>query len=124
MRERNRNPGSVESRKMADSQRPNGRPKPARVAVVAAGVVSPLGFGLEETTASLRAGRDCVSPLEHFSVEHCRCKTAAQIPDARLKEFGGKDRRGKRLHRAAEMMIAAMQEALAQAPDFKPDLTQ
>ena len=28
-----------------------------RVAVVAAGVVSPLGFGLEETLDSLRAGR-------------------------------------------------------------------
>lgn len=108
---------------MADSQRPNRLNKPARVAVVAAGVVSPMGFGLEETAAALRTGRDCVSPVEHFSVEHCRCKTAAQISDNALQEFRGKSRRGERLHRAARMMIAALQEALAQAPGFDPELT-
>jgi hypothetical protein len=48
----------------------------ARVAVVAAGVVSPLGFGLAETLDSLRKSRDCVSPIMRFSVAQCRCKTA------------------------------------------------
>ena len=40
--------------------------KPARVAVVAAGVVSPLGAGLGATLAALREARDCVSPVTSF----------------------------------------------------------
>jgi 3-oxoacyl-[acyl-carrier-protein] synthase II len=108
---------------MPDSQAVNGRSERARVAVVAAGVVSPLGFGLEETAEALREGRDCVTPIEHFSVEHCRCKTAAQVSNDRLKDHAEPGRRGKRQHRAAQMMIAALREALMQAPGFKPELT-
>ena len=94
-----------------------------RVAVVAAGVVSPLGFGLEETAAALSEARDCVTPMERFDVANCRCKSAGQIADERLREHAGNGRRAGRLHRAAQMMIAALREALAQAPQFKPELT-
>src|SRR3982751_432071 len=108
---------------MVESSHNNGKPRNARVAVVAAGVVSPLGFGLEETAESLRVGRDCVTPVERFSVEQCRCKTAAQIPDERLHELSGNGRKRQRLHRVAEMMIVALREAVAQAPGFQPELT-
>src|SRR4051794_8292057 len=101
----------------------NGERQRARVAIVTAGVVSPLGFGLAETAESLRLGRDCVTPVKRFSVEQCRCKTAAQVSDDRLHELTGNGRKQSRLHRAAEMMIAAMREALAQAPGFQPELT-
>src|SRR5438105_3301770 len=57
---------------------------PRRVAIVAAGIVSPLGFGLTETLRSLQQARDCVTPVTAFSVEKTRCKTAAQIDDGRL----------------------------------------
>ena len=57
---------------------------PRRVAIVAGGIVSPLGFGLTETLQSLQQGRDCVTPVSTFSVEKTRCKTAAQIDDGRL----------------------------------------
>ena len=97
--------------------------KRARVAVVAAGVVSPLGFGLDETADSLRVGRDCVTTVERFSVEQCRCKTAAQVSDERLHDVSGNGRKRRRLHRAANMMISAMREALTQAQDFQPELT-
>jgi 3-oxoacyl-[acyl-carrier-protein] synthase II len=90
---------------------------------VAAGVVSPLGFGLAETAAALRIARDCVTPVERFDVAQCRCKTAGQIPDAGLKERAGGGRRAQRLHRAAQMMIAALDEALRQSPGFDPELT-
>ena len=50
---------------------------PRRVAIVAGGIVSPLGFGLTETLQSLQQGRDCVTPVATFSVEKTRCKTAA-----------------------------------------------
>ena len=98
------------------------KPATARVAIVAAGVISPLGAGLEETAVALRKGQDCVTPVEMFAVEKCRSKTAGQIPDARLDRHGP-PHRIRRLHRAARMMIAALEEALAQAPGFQPELT-
>ena len=101
----------------------NHRPNGARVAVVAAGIVSPLGFGLDETLTALREGRDCVSPVNRFPVEHCRCKTAGQVSDARLAGVGGPQLRSERLHRVAQMMILALSEALAQAPGFQPELS-
>jgi 3-oxoacyl-[acyl-carrier-protein] synthase II len=94
-----------------------------RVAIVAAGIVSPLGFGLAETLDSLRAAKDCIAPVTRFSVDQCRCKTAGQIPDDRLLACGGNGRKAHRLHRASRMLICALQEALAQDSQFKPDLT-
>src|SRR5438876_4888699 len=101
----------------------NGKSSPARVAVVAAGVVSPLGFGLSETLDSLREGRDCVVPVTRFSVAECRCKTAGQVADERLINDQPEKGRARRLHRASFMMIYALKEALTQEPRFKPELT-
>jgi len=95
----------------------------ARVAVVAAGVVSPLGFGLGETLDSLRGSRDCVNPVTRFSVAQCRCKSAGQISDDRLLASRGGSPRSRRLHRASHMIIEALKEILTQAPQFKPGLT-
>jgi 3-oxoacyl-[acyl-carrier-protein] synthase II len=97
--------------------------KRPRVAVVAAGVISPVGAGLEATLASLRAARDCISPVERFPVEQCRCTTAGQVEDAWLAGVLPNDRRARRLHRASRMMIGALAELLEQAPGFRPELT-
>jgi len=94
-----------------------------RVAVVAAGVISPLGFGLAETLDSLRQARDCVTAVTRFSVAECRCKTAGQVADDRLLAGLNKRLRGKRLHRASHMMIHAVREAVTQTPQFEPELT-
>ena len=95
----------------------------ARVAVVAAGAISPLGFGLAETLDSLRKSRDCVSPVTRFSVVQCRCKTAGQVSDDRLLAGRGEAPRSRRLHRASHMMIQALKEVLAHEPRFEPQLT-
>src|SRR5437867_386289 len=108
---------------MAQSNRPNRKKMTARVAVVAAGVVSPLGFGLTETVDSLRKSRDCVSPVTRFSVVQCRCKTAGQVSDDRLLAGRGEAPRSRRLHRASHMMIQALKEVLAHEPRFEPQLT-
>lgn len=108
---------------MPDTQSSSQRSAPARVAVVAAGVISPLGRGLEETTRSLREARDCITPVERFAVAQCRCQTAGQIADGLLDANLAATPRHHRLHRAAKMMIAALAEALEQDPVFKPELT-
>src|SRR6201997_5000675 len=91
---------------------------PARVAVTAAGMVSPLGFGLAETLESLRNARDCVTPVMRFSVAQCRCKTAGQVSDSRLLANREQMLRSRRLHRASYMMIQALQELMTQKPEF------
>lgn len=90
---------------------------------MAAGVVSPLGIGLEETSKALKEARDCVSPVAVFPVERCRCKTAGQVPDTRLDEADLLHDHPERLHRVARMMILALGEAMRQVGDFKPELT-
>jgi 3-oxoacyl-[acyl-carrier-protein] synthase II len=107
---------------MAQPTRANEK-KAIRVAVVAAGVVSPLGFGLAETLDSLRKSRDCVSPITRFLVAQCRCKTAGQVPDDKLLASRDEAPRSRRLHRASHMMIQALKEVLAQEPQFEPELT-
>src|SRR5216110_2499876 len=108
---------------MAQPGSATGKKDAALVAVVAAGVVSPLGFGLTETLDSLRKSRDCVSPVTRFSVAQCRCKTAGQVSDDRLLAGRGEAPRSRRLHRASHMMIQALAEVVAQEPQFEPDLT-
>jgi len=108
---------------MAQSNSPNRKKMTARVAVVAAGVVSPLGFGLTETVDSLRKSSDCVSLVTRFSVGQCRCKTAGQVSDDRLLAMRGDAPRSRRLHRASHMMMQALTEVVTQEPQFKPELT-
>ena len=100
----------------------HGKTPLARVVIVGAGVVSPLGFGLAETLDALRTARDCVTPVTRFPVDRCRCKTAGQVADERLLTHVPKSRRGRRLHRASRMMMCALAETLAQDRQFRPDL--
>src|SRR4029079_1379451 len=58
-----------------------------------------------------------------FSVTQCRCKTAGQVSDGRLLASHAKTPRSERLHRASHMMSQALQELLAQQPEFAPGLT-
>jgi 3-oxoacyl-[acyl-carrier-protein] synthase II len=108
---------------MADFSSTSDRTTPARVAVVAAGIVSPLGFGLDQTLGSLREGKDCVSPVTAFPVDRCRCHAAGQVATGPLAEANDFSAHPDRLHRAARMMILALKEAMEQAGDFQPELT-
>ena len=91
--------------------------------MVAAGIVSPLGFGLEETLEALREAKDCVSNVTAFPVDRCRCQTAGQVANEPLAEANRYQRHPERLHRVARMMILALKEALEQAGDSQPELT-
>jgi 3-oxoacyl-[acyl-carrier-protein] synthase II len=93
-----------------------------RVAVVAAGTVSPLGIGMAETLQSLLAASDCVTPVTRFDVSRCKCKTAAQVRVDDLQPNRSGSHEG-RLHPASRMMIRALGEALEQDAEFRPSLT-
>ena len=108
---------------MAEAGKLQSANSPARVAVTAAGVVSPLGFGLAETLDSLRSARDCVTRVMRFSVAQCRCKTSGQVADARLLANRAETPRSARLHRTSHMMMQALEELVTQQPGFEPELT-
>jgi 3-oxoacyl-(acyl-carrier-protein) synthase len=98
--------------------------KTKRVAVVAMGMVSPLGIGLTQTSKSVALAADCVMPVSRFPVEQCRCKTAGQIDDDQLLAASAlRGRTGARLHRASHMITAALREMLASDPQFRPQAT-
>ena len=108
---------------MPDFSASSNSSKRARVAIVGAGVVSPLGFGMDETLRSLHEAKDCVSPVTEFPVGQCRCRTAGQVANGPLADANGFTPHPERLHRVARMMILAMNEALRQTGNFQPDLT-
>src|SRR5947208_14218242 len=99
---------------MVKSTSANGKKFTARVAVVAAGVVSPLGFGLSETLDSLREARDCVNRVTRFSVAQCRCKTAGQVPAEPLVDEQPNRVCARRLHRASHLTHCAVRQARTQ----------
>src|SRR5438045_2424352 len=107
---------------MAQPDRKESANNIARVAVTAAGVISPLGFGLAGMLESLRSARDCVTPVMRFGVTQCRCKTAGQVSDSRLLASHAHVPRSARLHRASHMLIQALQELVTQQPEFEPEL--
>jgi hypothetical protein len=77
---------------MAQADRRESTNDPARVAVTAAGVISPLGFGLAETLESLRSAQDCVTPVMRFSVTQCR------LASSRRRLFVGRRHHAGRRH--------------------------
>src|SRR5438477_8250560 len=107
---------------MAQADRRETTNDPARVAVTAAGVISPLGFGLAETIESLRSARDCVTPVMRFSVTQCRCKTAGQVSDSRLLASHAQIPRSERLDRASHMKNQALHELVRQQPEAEREL--
>jgi 3-oxoacyl-[acyl-carrier-protein] synthase II len=80
-------------------------------------------MGCRASETALREARDCVSTIERFSVEQCRCRTAGQLEDGWLASASHDERRERRLHRASRMMIAALRELLEEAGEFQPELT-
>ena len=82
------------------------------------GIISPLGTGLGDTLAALREGRDCVSAVTAFDTEKCRAKTAGQVVGLSCLANHGLNV----MHRASQMMIHAVSEALAGDAGCVPEL--
>ena len=92
-----------------------------RVAISGFGCVSPLGIGLSSTLENLRQSRDSVSPVRLFAVDKCLARTAGQVDESLREVATSILARSKRWTRAAQMILVAMEEALAAKPRFVPD---
>jgi len=91
-------------------------PKPRKVVVTGAGLLTALGRGWRENAAGFRQGRSAFRPVTLFDVSRQRAKKAAEVdlppdlPCGRLKP-----RAIRRLDRAAKLLLTAAGEAWAQA---------
>ena len=85
------------------------------------GCVSPLGIGLRSTAENLRHSRDEIKPVRLFPVAKCHATTAGQIDESLRETATAIAVRSKRWTRAAQMILAALAEALAARPGFVPD---
>ena len=91
------------------------------VAIVAAGIISPLGRGLEATLRNLRDGADCVTPVTEFDVASARCHIAGQVREEWVADIHDATRKTRRFHRASLMLIAAFRELRTQDANFSPE---
>src|SRR6476620_7491803 len=85
------------------------------------GCVSPMGIGLPKTTENLRRSRDGIAWVRLFPVSKCHSKTAGQIDESLADVSRSIASRAKRWTRAAQMILAALAEALEASPGFVPD---
>ena len=80
-----------------------------------------MGIGLRSTAESLRHSRDGIKPVRLFPVAKCQSRTAGQIDESLRETAMAIAARSKRWTRAAQMILAALAEALAARPGFVPD---
>ncbi|MDX2079483.1 MAG: beta-ketoacyl-[acyl-carrier-protein] synthase family protein [Terrimicrobiaceae bacterium] len=92
-----------------------------RAAITGIGCVSPLGYGLSETVAALRTGRDGIRAVDLFSTAAFRAKTAGLLPPGLDERAAAVTPDAVKWPRSARMLILAVHEALAARPDFVPD---
>lgn len=84
--------------------------RPDPIAVVAAGVVTPIGADLDAFWSGLITGADGISPIERFPVADLRVGRGGEIKKLRLLGGAGGD-----LGRAARLLIAAAEDLTARA---------
>jgi 3-oxoacyl-[acyl-carrier-protein] synthase II len=95
---------------------------PIPVSIASVGCVSPLGFGMPETSSSLLAGTSGITPVRLFSVDGCQCRTAGQVDERLADAASAIAPRSRRWSRAAQMVLVAMEDALKGCPGFRPDV--
>jgi 3-oxoacyl-[acyl-carrier-protein] synthase II len=85
-----------------------------RVVVTGAGVISPIGTGLDAFRAGLRAQRSAVGPITRFDPAPFRTHIAAEVPDF-VPTDHLEARKVKRLDRFGQFSVVAAGMALADA---------
>jgi beta-ketoacyl-acyl-carrier-protein synthase II len=86
----------------------------SRVVITGLGAITPLAHSVAETWQGLLAGRSGVGPITQFDASDLPCRIAAEVKDFRPEEYiDYKDAR--RMSRAAQLAVAAAQEAVEDA---------
>lgn len=84
------------------------------VAITGFGIVTPAGFSVEQFRRSVFEGRSAVGEVEGQGFENCKIRLAGQVKGFLSNEYLN-PREASRLDRAAQMGVAAVCKALADA---------
>lgn len=86
-----------------------------RVVITGLGVVTPLGWDLQEVWGSLVRGRSGIRSITSFDTSDFRCRIGGEILDFDYKPFFNNNRDAKRVDRYIGLSMAASKLAVAQA---------
>jgi len=83
--------------------------------ITGAGIVTPMGMGMEENAAGFRAGRAAFRPVTLFDTSRQRVGTAGELTLPELAPAGVSEAAWRRMDRGTQMAHLAAAEALAAA---------
>lgn len=90
-------------------------PMERRVVITGLGVVTPLGWKLDEFWSNLLQGRSGIRPITSFDTSDARCRIGGEIPDFDPKPYFANNRDAKRADRYIGFSMAASKLAVAHA---------
>jgi len=85
-----------------------------QVAITGLGAVTPIGIGVKDFCAGLKAGKNGIAKVTHFDVTDFRSKLAAEVIDFQSEEWIDK-KSAKRMDRFTKFAIAASDMAIEDA---------
>lgn len=86
-----------------------------RVVITGMGVVSPIGKSVSSMWQAIRLGKSGVAPITQFDASNCPVKIAAEVKDFKPEEHGIDPKEARRMARFTQFLLAAANEAVADA---------
>ncbi len=93
-----------------------------RVVITGMGTVSPIGKTVPSLWKAIQQGKSGVAPITLFDASNCPVKIAAEIKDFKPEEHGIDPKEARRMSRFTQFLLAAANEAVADAKLSKEDL--
>lgn len=93
-----------------------------RIVITGMGAISPIGKSVPELWNSIRQGACGVAPITLFDTANCPVKIAAEVKDFRPEEHGIDPKEARRMARFTQFLLAAANEAVADAKLSKENL--
>ena len=88
------------------------------------GAVTPIGKTVPSMWQSIQQGKSGVAPITLFDASSSPVKIAAEIKDFKPEEHGIDPKEARRMARFTQYLLAAANEAVADAKLTKEDQTQ
>ncbi len=85
-----------------------------KVVITGAGVISPIGIGLDAFWKSLMEGRSGACKVSYFDVTAYACKIAAEVRDFKAEDYIDR-KKARRMDRFTQFAVAATKMALAES---------
>ena len=86
-----------------------------RVVITGMGAVSPIGKTVPSLWKSIQQGKSGVAPITLFDAANCPVKIAAEVKDFKPEEHGIDPKEARRMARFTQFLLAAANEAVADA---------